>query len=154
MSSGKIMVNPSLTQEYERDFHGWLVHNAELLRSGELERIDAINLAEELEGMGRKQHHELVSRLKIVLLHLLKWQFQAQYRSRSWNATLLEQRQQLADLLEENPSLHHDIGNKFSKAYAMARKLAAAETGLPLESFPRHCPYRLDQALNEAFYPL
>nr|VFJ51129.1 MAG: protein of unknown function DUF29 [Candidatus Kentron sp. DK] len=95
----------------------------------------------------------LVSRLKIVLLHLLKWQFQTQYRSRSWNVALLEQRQQLADLPEGNPSLHHGIKIKFHQAYAMARKLAAAETGLPLESFPQECPYRLEEALDEGFYP-
>nr|VFK36605.1 MAG: protein of unknown function DUF29 [Candidatus Kentron sp. SD]VFK39585.1 MAG: protein of unknown function DUF29 [Candidatus Kentron sp. SD]VFK78084.1 MAG: protein of unknown function DUF29 [Candidatus Kentron sp. SD] len=129
--------------EYEKDFHGWLVCNAQLLKSARLDEIDTINLAEELDSMGKKQRHELMSRLKIVLLHLLKWKFQARYRSGSWNVMLLEQRQQLAELLEESPSLRGDIQSKFNKAYSMARKLAAAETGLPLESFPERCPYPL-----------
>lgn len=152
---GPIIPDPKTANpaEYEKDFHGWLTYNAQLLRAGEIDAIDTINLAEELDAMGRKQRHELTNRLKIVLLHLLKWQFQARYRTRSWNVTLLEQRQQLAQLLEESPSLWHGAQEKLDKAYTMARKLAAAETGLPLESFPRRCPYQLDHALDETFYP-
>ncbi len=31
---------------------------------------------------------ELLSRLKVLLMHLLKWQFQADKRSKSWKMTI------------------------------------------------------------------
>ena len=38
-------------------------------------------------------------------MHLLKWQFQSNLRSRSWQLTIKEQRLRLEKLLAENPSL-------------------------------------------------
>lgn len=40
---------------YHQDFHAWLLHNAALLRERNLTAIDADNIAEELETMGRSE---------------------------------------------------------------------------------------------------
>jgi hypothetical protein len=66
---------------YEQDFYMWLSHNAELLREGRVAEIDVKNIIEELDAMGRNQHRELASRLKISFAHLLKWQFQPEQKS-------------------------------------------------------------------------
>ena len=88
-----------LSAIYAQDFYTWAMRNAELLRQGRLQEIDVEHLAEELESMGRRERHELVSRLKILLGHLLKWQFQPAYRSSSWRGSIVEQRLQVRDLL-------------------------------------------------------
>jgi hypothetical protein len=139
----------ALALEYQQDFCEWLIHNAQLLRHGRLGEIDAENLAEELEYMSKSQQRELLSRLKILFSHLLKWQYQPSFRSGSWRATIVEQRQQIEEILETSPSLARQIETKLEKAYLSAVELASAETGIQESDFPSTCP----QALDNTFYP-
>jgi hypothetical protein len=144
---------------YDTDFYTWTRQQAAALRKAAAERVnmsaplDWENLAEEIESMGRSQAQELFSRYYRLLAHLLKWEFQADQRSRSWRGTIVEQRTQLAMLLEENPGLKPRRRVAFVKAYAAARKLAAAETGLSLDTFPPTSPYEPEQAADEDFWP-
>jgi hypothetical protein len=79
---------------YELDFYGWALTNAKLLRAGKFSEADMANIAEELERMRGSEKRELMNRLTVLLAHLLKWRFQAKRRSRSWAATIVEQRLQ------------------------------------------------------------
>jgi len=143
----------NLAAEYEKDFCAWLEHNVGLLRQGRISEIDAGNIAEELETIGKNQHRELGNRLKILFAHLLKWEFEADHRSKSRKRTIVEQRQQISQLLETSPSLRTGVEEKAKKAYTNAVEYAAAETGIPPGDFPRGCPYSLEQALDKKFYP-
>ncbi len=142
-----------LAIEYEKDFYGWLLHNAKLIRDGRFSEIDAQNVAEELEGMGRGEKRELVSRLAVLLAHLLKWTYQPQKRSKSWKYTITEQRQQVFDVLDDSPSLTYDLDEKFARAYKRAILMAAKETKLRERTFPANCPFSKEQTLDENFYP-
>ena len=73
---------------YEQDFYPWTLQQAELLRSRQLDCADLDNIAEEIESMGRSEKRELVSRLTVLLLHLLKWQHRPDFRGRSWRLTI------------------------------------------------------------------
>jgi hypothetical protein len=77
---------------HENDFYAWTQEQAHLLRTGQLHQIDLQNIAEEIEDMGRSERRQLESRLEILIMHLLKWQFQPNLRSRSWQLTIKEQR--------------------------------------------------------------
>ncbi len=143
----------NLASEYEHDFYLWLCHNVELLRQGKISDIDTENIAEELDGMSKSQHRELISRLKILLEHLLKWQFQPEYRSGSWKRTIVEQRDQIEELLETSPSLKYQFDDRIPKVYKKAVEYASAETGIPESDFPKASPYSLEQALDKDFYP-
>jgi len=146
------MQNP-LAEVYEHDFHRWLTANVEIIRWGELSDIDAEHIAEELEAMSKRERRELVSRLTVLLAHLLKWEFQPTHRSRSWRNTLTVQRGELADLLEDSPSLSAELEQYIDRAYARARLLAEDETGLDTDAFPTECPYALEAILDPAFLP-
>jgi hypothetical protein len=139
--------------EYERDFYAWALHNAQLLYEGQLSEIDRIHIAEELESMGHRDKRELISRLIVLITHLLKWQFQPERRSKSWKNTLFEQRSQLQLILEDSPSLKYQLDERVNKAYLNALKTAMNETDLPKSTFPSDCPYTLEQLLDETFYP-
>jgi len=89
---------------YEHDIHAWSQRTAQLLRQHRFQELDIEHLAEELETMSRRDRQELVSRLKILLGHLLKWQHQPQHRSSSWRGSILEQRLRIRDLLQDAPS--------------------------------------------------
>jgi hypothetical protein len=138
---------------YEEDFYAWTIEQARLLRCGELGAIDVANIAEEIESMGRSDRRELKSRLVVLVTHLLKWRHQPAARSRSWSATIEEQRLQIEGCLSESPSLRPMLETMLSQAYAIAQARAIAETGLADDAFPGECPFSSDQALSSEFLP-
>jgi hypothetical protein len=111
-----------MAETYEQDFYAWAIHNAELLRQGRLSEIDVEHIAEELECMGRSERRELMSRLAVLLAHLLKWVYQPHRRSRSWRAAIEGQREDLKVLLEESPSLKPELEQKLNEAYRRAKR--------------------------------
>jgi hypothetical protein len=143
----------SLTALYEQDFFRWIQVTAAALRSGNFSQLDIDNLVEEVESLGRRDRRELQSRLTVLLMHLLKWQFQPEMRSRSWRGTLLEQRIRLRKLLQESPSLRSFLADAISECYEDAKLKACAETGLDSSIFPQALPYKLEGALDVDFLP-
>ncbi len=139
--------------KYEQDFHAWVHEQADVLRHGHFSGLDTEHLIEELESMGASERHQLTNRLKVLLAHILKWQYQPHLQSRSWSATIKEQRLSIQDLLEENPSLRTILDERILKAYRLARLLAVKETNLEENTFPVDCPYRWDQIIDEHYYP-
>jgi plasmid stabilization system protein ParE len=138
---------------YDRDFYEWTLHNAELLRSGRAAEADLDHIAEEIEDMGKRERRELVSRLGVLIGHLLKWQAQPDHRSRSWEATIRLQREEISDLLAEMPSLRRHLEANLAKAYRHGAIAASAETRLPVEDFPSTSPFGLDVLLDAGFLP-
>ena len=65
---------------YELDFHAWTQEQAAKLKSGRLSELDIGHLMEELESMGATERREIISRLTVLITHLLKWQFQPSRR--------------------------------------------------------------------------
>jgi len=103
--------------------------------------------------VGRRDRHELESRLTILVAHLLKWQVQPERRSTSWLATMREQRRQIARKLRDSPSLRPVLDDLLAKIYADARNSAAAETGLSEANFPADCALTSDDVLSGSFLP-
>lgn len=95
---------PAKTTLYDRDFFAWSLEQAKLLRARKLAEADIEHIAEEIDSMGRTEKRELISRLSVLLLHLLKWRYQPEKRSLSWEASIRVQRNRLADHLDDNPS--------------------------------------------------
>ena len=138
---------------YEIDFHAWTVRQAALLRKRDLDHADLANLAEEIETLGRSERAALESAYRLIASHLLKLTFQQRRATRSWVSTITRERLNAARTLRDNPSLKPKRAALFASAYRDARKEAAAETGLPLATFPAEPPFTLPQAEDEAFLP-
>ncbi len=138
---------------YDRDFHQWTCNMAQALRSGDWANLDTENLAEEIESLGRQQRQELRNRLGVLLGHLLKWQYQPNLRSKSWRLTLRGQRLQIRFLLKDNPSLKPYLTEAIEEGYALGLLLVAKETPLEIEDLPGVCPYSLEDAIDDTFFP-
>ncbi len=138
---------------YEKDFVLWIEHQLALLKAKKFDSVDFENVIEEFDSMSRRERHELASRIENVLLHLLKCQFQPEYRSGSWLATLREQRSQIIRQIKSSPSLNNLVATYADNAYAAAVDRAVAETGLPISHFPAVNPYASDALLDPAFVP-
>ena len=134
---------------YETDFYLWTQQQADLLRQGALSTLDTIHLIDELDDMGASNRRALGSYLELVLLHLLKWQFQPNKRSSSWIESINKGRNAIERLLEESPSLVPQLPTKVLVEYPRARRGAAKETGLPLTTFPEQCPFTIEQIIGD-----
>ncbi|HAG83223.1 MAG TPA: DUF29 domain-containing protein [Cyanobacteria bacterium UBA12227] len=138
---------------YETDYLQWIETSVEKLRSGNYANVDWDNLIEELEDMGRSERRSLESNLIVVLVHLLKWQYQPERRSGSWESSIIEHRRRIKKALKESPSLKRYFETILSECYTEAVKQAKAETRLPLDIFPTQCPYELGAIINDEFLP-
>ena len=139
--------------KHEEDVYGWAIYTAQLLRDKKMSELDFENIIEEMEALGRSEKHELISRLSVLLSHLLKWQYQPTMRGHSWVYSIKEQRKQSKIHLKDNPSLKSKLDDILIDAYDVAISKAAKETTLDEKEFPQGCPYTFDQIMNDEFYP-
>lgn len=136
---------------YTTDFYAWTQAQANFLRLGKVDHLDLVNLTEEIESLGRQQKQELKNRLGVLLGHLLKWQYQPSQRSKSWRYTIKEQRLQILDLLDQNPSLKSLQDETVAKGYQLGLLLVGRETPLDPKALPEQCPFTLEQLLDDQF---
>jgi Domain of unknown function DUF29 len=136
---------------YERDFYSWSQEQARLVREGRWEAVDRDNVAEEIESLGRTEFNKLESALRVLMLHMLKWDHQPGRRSRSWAISIRQQRLELDDVLADNPGLRPRLGEATARAYRKARLQAVKETGLKEARFPEACPYSWDDIVSREF---
>jgi hypothetical protein len=101
----------------------------------------------------RSQVRALESRLKVLLVHLLKWQAQPQRRNSGWRRTTAEQRAGVEVTLARNPSLRPRLDALVQRAYARARLIAAFETNLDQALFPLSCPFTIGEITGAEFLP-
>ena len=137
--------------KYWGDFYSWLMEQAAHVRAGRWEALDRENLAEEIESLGREQFNKLESALRVLMMHVLKWDHQPQSRSRHPVLSIADQRFELEDVLTDNPGLKPCIGEAITRAYRMARIRAACETEMDEEAFPETCPYSFEDMTSRGF---
>ncbi|KJJ86115.1 protein containing DUF29 [Candidatus Omnitrophus magneticus] len=138
---------------YDLDFYQWALYNAELLRQGKLTEADIENIAEEIESMGVSNKKELASRFVVLIMHLLKWQYQPKRRSKSWISTINTQRTEIEIVLENSPSLKYGIEGIIEGAFTKAQKRFEKETGITKDVLPMYCPYIFEQLMDYDFWP-
>jgi hypothetical protein len=137
------------TATYETDFYLWTQQQADLLRQGALSAIDVENLIEEIESMGASDRRSISSFLELVIMHLLKWQYQPERRGTSWRTSISKGRNAIERTLEYSPSLKRQLPEMIIAEYRRARKEASLETGLPLTTFPEQCPFTVEQITGD-----
>ena len=139
------------TDLYDRDFASWSEQQGAALRRRAANEIDWENVAEEIESLGRSDRREIRNRLVIICEHLLKWRFQPDRRSTSWRGSIIEARSQIADLIQESPSLSAYPATVLAVAWHRGRERAEMDTRL--SDLPAACPWSAEQVLDPAFWP-
>jgi hypothetical protein len=142
---------PAKRTRYEDDLYTWVQEQVALLRAGRLDEIDAENIAEELSDVSSSQYDKLWSALRVLVMHMLRWDQQPEFRTRSWVYSIREQRKRYAKVLKKNPGLASRRDEALADAYDSARLWAAEETSLPVDEFPDECPYTWDDILERPF---
>ena len=136
---------------YERDFYTWALEQAALIRAGRIAEVDRENVAEEIESLARSEFDKFVSFLQLILLHILKWDYQASRRTRSWRLSIALHRDHAKTVLDGNPGFKPRLDEALTMAYRRARLEAARETKLPLATFPEVCPYPFGDVFDRVF---
>jgi hypothetical protein len=126
---------------YQDDLYGWVEDQIALLRADEVGSIDASQITQELTDLGKSEFDKLVSTIRIVLHHLLKWDHQPERRSRSWATTIREHRRRIAYQVKDSPSLKPRVNEAIVRAYLDAIDDVTRETGLRAAILPETCPY-------------
>ncbi len=144
-----------MNTSYETDVVAWANEQAALIRAGQFDQLDLTHIAEEIEDVGKSEQRELASRMTVLLMHLLKWQYQPSKRSKSWQFTITTQRKEVAYALKEAPSLRTKFADVswVDLVWAKAKGKAEAETGLELATFPDACPWDMADVLIEGWLP-
>ena len=132
----------------QTDLYSWALRQAELLRAGRLSEIDPLAIAEEIDDVGEEQFERLESALRVVMVHLLKWDHQPEMRSRSWALSILEHRKRAQRQLRKNPGLKSRLDEALEAAYEDARLEASSETGLPMRAFPPQRPFEYAEVME------
>ena len=139
------------TSLYETDFYRWTFEQSKLLALGNLDGLDLENLAEEIASLGRQERQELENRLGVLIGHLLKWQYQPNKRSRSWQVTISNQRRAIKKLLTNNPSLKPYLDTAVQDGFLLGLGLVLSETKLKKKLLPTDCPYEIAQIFDVNF---
>ena len=133
---------------YEQDETAWLETMSALAAERRYTDLDYANLSEYLADMAKRDRRRCsLTRSVTLICHLLKWEFQAECRSGSWQGTILEAAAHRVQLLESDPDNHAMA--VLPQAYADGRKQAAAETGLARETFPPECGWDVEAPLTD-----
>jgi Domain of unknown function DUF29 len=140
-------VAPTLAR-YVEDPYTWSFEQAELLRAGRFDLVDAANLADEITSLAHYLADKLRSDLSRVLQHLLKWEYQPERRSRSWALSIEEHRRRVAEHLHDGPGLRAILSDLLLRAYADGRGFALRDTELPRATLPEQCPYSWDEIMT------
>jgi len=141
-------------QAYEKDVVAWANEQAHLLRTGRFDQLDIEHIAEEIEDVGKSEQRELANRMALFLAHLLKWQYQPERQTASWQRTISEQRKGIKKRLAKSPGLQPVLTDDDWQAeiWADAVVQAASETGLA--DFPDSCPWPIQgDVLQDGWLP-
>lgn len=146
---------PAKTSLYEEDFQAWAFEQALLIRERRFAEVDAAQLAEEIEDMGREQAHALRSALAQAIAHLLKLKFSpAEAPRRHWEEELTSQRAQIESRLETNPGLTAKLPELYSQAWRSARKMALISLERDgVTRLPNECPFSVEDIQSFDFWP-
>jgi hypothetical protein len=145
----------SAATPYDKDVILWSEQQARLLRAGRFSMLDIEHLADEIEDVGKSEKREFASRMAVLLAHLLKWSRQPKMRTRSWRSTIVVQRKRIALAIKATPSLKAVMRDPLWQEDIWLDALAQAqkETGLAEDELPDACPWSMEQAVDQDFWP-
>jgi len=138
---------------YETDYDAWLASQINSLQQGQWHKLDVPHLVEELQSLNKSNERELESYLIVLLIHLLKWEFQPQAQCGSWSGSIKNSRNRIAKLFKQQKLLEHRVDEFIPEAYEEAKEIASEETKIKVTLFPKNCPYKVEQLLDKSWSP-
>ena len=79
------------------------------------------------------------------------WQEEYALNYRHWMGKIIAFRDDLNNNL--TTTLNNKLNQELESIYNVSRRVVIQKTGLQQKLFPAHCPYSLEQLLNDSWYP-
>lgn len=144
---------------FDSDYFAWTQEQARILRNlaGTMPTLplDALHLADEINGVGQGEKQRLGEALEMVLVVLIKLENSAARAPRKiWRNMLAVERRRAKRILRASPSLALalDLTETFQSARMIAAADLAREGGFD-GALPSQMPYTLKQMLDDGFSP-
>lgn len=132
----------------DADFAAWIEHQVGALKAGRFDELDIEDLSDEVESLAKRDFKKLRSYIRVILIHMLKWDWQPERRDVSWRKSINESRKRVWSELASSPSFRPRIPEAVEQAFEWARMEAWHETGVfKLEHEPKACPYSWDEIM-------
>jgi Domain of unknown function DUF29 len=138
----------NLDNSYDNDVIAWANEQARLLRAGRFNELDIEHIVDEIEDVGKSEQRDLQSRMAVLLVHLLKWQYQPDHRGSSWAYIIRIRREAIARRLQRTRSLNVSLNDPEWWADAWGDALMQVANETELSDFPDFCPENVLQFLN------
>ena len=142
---------------YERDYYAWCEAQACAIRERRFDRVDWLNIAEEIEDLGKSERRALRSRIMRLLEHLLKLAYarDRMYRNnaRGWQLSVRNALEAVRESLDDNPSLRAEADRMLVAAYRSARNEVLKSLRLPDTAIPETAPWTFARIIDDRFLP-
>ncbi|WP_422136158.1 DUF29 domain-containing protein [Endozoicomonas sp. ALD040] len=156
---------------YKTDYTQWLSKQRELLAQRQFDQLDIDNLLEAMEYEMGNSIRAFDSHLTILLLHLLKYDYQKRVLKDPWVESMVahlwvtsigQSRVQINRHLKGDHCLESKADELITDVYQDAKKLAVKEMNqharsesqkLDRSSFPDQCPWTFEQIMTEDWLP-
>jgi hypothetical protein len=149
------LIKYNIEQLYQEDYSLWIEQTTQQLREQNADSLDWQHLAEEIEDLGKELKHKVDSYLKQLLIHLLLYQYWTEEKERcgiGWRIEINNFRDEL-EWLFESKSLYNYFLTRIDLIYIKARRQVIVKTQLNEQTFPRICPFSVEQILtDESFF--
>ncbi|WP_174297152.1 DUF29 domain-containing protein [Sphingomonas bacterium] len=132
----------------DSDFAAWIYDQAAALREGRFVDLDIDDIADEVESLAKRDFRALQSAIRLILLHMLKWDRQPGERGNSWRRSINAARKRVYSELASSPSFRRRVPEAIAFVYPGAREDASDETGVFLQLFPLTCPYTWEEIMT------
>jgi len=137
---------------YDDDILAWSEQQAEALRTLARTRrdlpneLDLENIAEEIEDVGRSQLYAVQSRIRLILLHLIKLAAQPHSDAvRHWRSEIILWQDELAQRFTPSMRQRVDLDRLWRKAFDLACEIMPALEPHRADIGP--CPLGIDELL-------
>jgi hypothetical protein len=138
---------------HEEDFYAWTFEQARFLRERRFDLLDIEHLADEIEDIAKRESRELTKDISALLAYLIRWHFLPGERTISWSVTIEVVRLQVAEVLDESPSLRLCLDEPQTLHLAWANALAQLLTDSDQKPYPDACPWAIDDVLSDDWLP-
>lgn len=134
--------------EYETDFYKWTVTQTNLLKKGEFDKLDMVNLIDEVESIGKQVIHEFSDDVTLILFYMLLQKHSPESISDFMRYKIALAKSGMEHSLEDCPSLRRRLYSQKAYCYKLACNEFALDTKLYDLEHPEKCPWSLKEILN------
>jgi len=148
------LIKYNIEQLYQEDYSLWIEQTTQQLREQNADSLDWQHLAEEIEDLGKELKHKVDTYLKQLLIHLLLYQYWTEEKERcgiGWRIEINNFRDEL-EWLFESKSLYNYFLTRIDLIYIKARRQAILKTQLNEQTFPKICPFSVEQILTDELF--